>query len=68
MSELRYESQTRAALVEGQKDYHQITEDIIRPIEAPPSRLWWTGFLISVACLIWGIWSVTEQVIYGVGQ
>ena len=68
MSSLRYESQTRAALVDGQKDYHQITEDIIRPIEAPPSRLWWTGFLISVACLIFGIWSVTEQVIYGVGQ
>ena len=65
---LQYESQTRAPLVEGPKDYHQVTEDIVRPIEAAPSRLWWTGFLIAVACLIFGIWSVTEQVIYGVGQ
>jgi hypothetical protein len=65
---LQYESQTRAPLVEGPKDYHQVTEDIVRPIEAAPSRLWWIGFLISVACLIFGIWSVTEQVIYGVGQ
>ena len=68
MSLLRYESQTRAPLVDGTKDYHQVTEDIIRPVEAPPSKLWWTGFLISVACLLFGIWSVTEQVIYGVGQ
>jgi Ni/Fe-hydrogenase subunit HybB-like protein len=68
MSELRYESQTRAPLIDGQKDYHQITEDIIGPVEAAPTRLWWIGFLISVACLIFGIWSVTEQVIYGVGQ
>src|SRR6201994_3472305 len=65
---LQYESQTRAPLVEGQKDYHQVTEDIVRPIEAAPSKLWWTGFLISVACLLFGVYSVTMQVIYGVGQ
>jgi Ni/Fe-hydrogenase subunit HybB-like protein len=68
MSELRYESQTRAPLIDGQKDYHQVTEDIIGPVETAPTRLWWIGFLVSVACLIFGIWSVTEQVIYGVGQ
>src|SRR3984957_8747459 len=65
---LQYESQTRAPLVQGPKDYHQITEDIVRPIEAAPSKLWWRGFLISACCLCFGIWSVTEQVIYGVGQ
>jgi len=65
---LRYESQVRPGLVEGHKDYHQVTEDIVRPIEAAPSRLWWIGFSISVACLLFGVWSVTEQVIYGVGQ
>src|SRR5579871_1981108 len=65
---LRYESQVRTGLVDGQKDYHQITEDLVRPIEAAPSKLWWTGFLISVACLLFGIYSVTMQVIYGVGQ
>ena len=49
MSLLRYESQVRPALVEGDKDYHQVTEDICRPVEAKPSRLWWIGFIISVA-------------------
>ena len=30
MSLLKYESQQREPLVDGNKDYHQITEDIIR--------------------------------------
>jgi len=68
MALLAYESQVRPGLVDGQKDYHQVTEDLVRPIEASPTRAWWIGFLVSVACLIFGIYSVTMQVIYGVGQ
>ena len=51
MALLKYESQVRPPLVAGDKDYHQVTEDIVRPIEAKPSRLWWIGFLVSVALL-----------------
>src|SRR3954463_7359594 len=65
---LRYESQLREPLVYGEKDYHQVTEDICRPIEAKPSKLWYIGFYISVALLLFGIYSVTDEVIYGVGQ
>ena len=68
MSLLRYESQVREPLVTGAKTYHQITEDIIRPIEMKPSRLWYVGFIISVGLLCFGIWSVTMEVTYGVGQ
>lgn len=68
MSLLRYESQVREPLVTGAKTYHQVTEDIIRPIEMKPSRLWYIGFIISVALLCFGIWSVTMEVMYGVGQ
>ena len=68
MSALRYESQVRPPLVAGDKTYHQITEDIVRPIENRPSRLWWIGFLTAVLLLCFGIFSVTRQVIYGVGQ
>jgi molybdopterin-containing oxidoreductase family membrane subunit len=68
MALLRYESQVRAPLVEGAKDYHQVTEDICRPVEARPTRLWWIGFLFSVTLLCFGIVSVTMEVIYGVGQ
>ena len=68
MSSLKYESQVRPPLVVGDKNYHQISDDIIRPIENPPSRLWWTGFLIAVALLCFGIFSVTREVLYGTGQ
>jgi molybdopterin-containing oxidoreductase family membrane subunit len=68
MALLRYESQVRPPLVEGDKNYHQVTEDICRPVEAKPSRSWWIGFLVSVAFLIFGIISVTMEVIYGTGQ
>ncbi len=40
MSLLKYESQIREPLIGGDKNYHQITEDIIKPIEMKPSRLW----------------------------
>ena len=33
MALLKYESQVRPPLVVGDKDYHQVTEDIVRPIE-----------------------------------
>ena len=68
MSLLRYESQVRAPLVDGTKNYHQVSEDICRPVEARPTRLWWIGFIIAVIFLCIGVVSVTMEVIYGVGQ
>src|SRR5258705_10098453 len=68
MGLLRYESQVRPPLVDGDKDYHQVTEDICRPVEAKPTRAWWIGFIISVLVLCFGIVSVTMEVIYGTGQ
>jgi molybdopterin-containing oxidoreductase family membrane subunit len=68
MSLLRYESQVREPLVTGAKDYHQVTEDIIRPIEAKPTRAWWIGFIVSVALLLFGVYSIYREVTYGIGQ
>lgn len=68
MAVLKYESQVRPPLVEDNKNYHQVTEDIVRPIEAAPSRLWWIGFLISVGLLLFGVYSIYREVTYGVGQ
>jgi len=39
MSLLKYESQQREPLVDGNKDYHQVTEDIIGPTEVKPTKL-----------------------------
>lgn len=68
MSLLKYESQLREPLIDGDKNYHQLTEDIISPIEAKPSTLWWIGFSISVALLLFGVYSVYREVDYGIGQ
>jgi molybdopterin-containing oxidoreductase family membrane subunit len=67
MASLRYESQVRSPLVVGEKTYHQVTEDIVRPIEAKPSKLWKIGFTISVLFLLFGVYSVYREVVYGIG-
>ena len=51
MSLLKYEAQVREPLVDGSKTYHDVTEDICRPIEAKPGKLWYVGFFISIVFL-----------------
>ncbi len=68
MSLLKYESQLREPLVDGDKNYHQVTEDIIGPIETKPTRMWWIGLSIAIALLIFGVYSVYREVVYGIGQ
>ncbi|HEY0299119.1 MAG TPA: NrfD/PsrC family molybdoenzyme membrane anchor subunit [Arachidicoccus sp.] len=68
MSLFKYESQLREPLVKGSKDYHQITEDIVKPIEVKPGKLWYVGFYIAVALLLFGVLSIYQDVVYGIGQ
>jgi molybdopterin-containing oxidoreductase family membrane subunit len=68
MSLLKYESQIREPLVDGNKNYHQVTEDICRPIEAKPTFGWKIGFGISALLLMFGVLSVSMEVIYGIGR
>jgi len=64
---LKYESTVREPLVDGNKDYHQVTEDIVRPIEGTPGPLWYVGLVISVCLLAFGVFSVGWEVYYGIG-
>jgi len=64
---LKYESTLREPLVDGVKDYHKVTEDIIGPIEAKPGKLWYVGFFISLSLLAFGVFSVTWEVYFGTG-
>lgn len=68
MSLLKYESQLREPLIDGDKNYHQVTEDIIGPIETKPTRLWWIGLSIALLLLAFGVYSVYREVAYGIGQ
>lgn len=68
MSLLKYESELREPLVDGTKTYHQVTEDIIGPIESKPTRAWWIGFIIALGLLAFGVYSVYREVVYGIGE
>ena len=68
MSLTKYESQLRDPLVMGNKTYGQVTQDIVHTIEAKPTRLWYIGFYVSVAFLMFGVYSVYREVVYGIGQ
>ncbi len=54
MSLLKYESQLREPLIDGNKNYHQVTEDIIGPIEVKPGKLWFVG--LSIAIMPFSFW------------
>ena len=64
---LKYESFIREPLVNGNKDYHQVTEDICRPVEEKPSKLWYVGFITSLIFLGFGAFSVFWEVYWGIG-
>lgn len=64
---VKYESTVREPLVTGHKTYHDVTEDIISPIERKPGRMWYIGFFFSVALLLFGVFSVGWAVYWGLG-
>ncbi len=68
MSLLKYESELREPLVSGDKNYHQVTVDIIGPVEAKPTRSWYIGLVIALCLLVFGVYSVYREVVYGVGE
>mgnify|MGYP003575204551 FL=1 len=64
---LKYESSVREPLINGNKTYAQVTEDICRPIEQKPTRLWYMGFVFSLLLLGFGAFSVFWEVYWGIG-
>lgn len=73
-----YESPLRRPLITGKTSYAKITDDIVTPIEAAPTKWWYLGFAISVAGLgLWllavgyllftgvGVWGLNKTVDWG---
>jgi Ni/Fe-hydrogenase subunit HybB-like protein len=68
----------RHVLIEGNKSYHNITEDLCSPTEKTPTREWIVAFILSVAFLgvfafsifwtVWkgiGSWNVNRTIAWG---
>ncbi|MCB0734401.1 MAG: polysulfide reductase NrfD [Flavobacteriales bacterium] len=73
-----YEAAIREPLVTGDKSISDVSNDICRPIENKPTKLWWLGFSISFICLmifvvsigwtVWegiGTWGVNKTIMWG---
>lgn len=61
-------SPIREPLVQGNKTYHQITEDLVSPTEKTPKLPWVIGFLISVTLLGVFVFSVVWTIWMGIGS
>ncbi len=62
-----YTSHLREPLVTGNPALAQITEDIVGPLERPPTKLWLAGFTLALAVL--GMWlvAVSYEIYNGIG-
>ncbi len=62
-----YESSEREPYVIGEKNYHQITEDILRPIGKTPSKGWYIVLFISIIAMCFGGYSLYKTFTVGIG-
>ncbi len=64
---MHQESAIREPLILGNKSYHDITNDIIRPIEGKANKYWYTVFGISLLISLWGIGCILYTIGEGIG-
>ncbi len=62
-----YEAPVRDPLILGNKTYHEITEDIARPVEEKAGKLWWIAFSIAFITFLWMIGCVSYTIGVGIG-
>lgn len=61
------ESELRPPLILGDKTWHDITEDVCRPVESKANKWWWLAFSVSLAAFIWWVVAVSYTVGTGLG-
>lgn len=67
MSGHDYTSRLRKPLVTKNRTYGEITDDVLKTIEGPPSTAWYVCFSIAVLTLLAGIVVVIYQLKTGIG-
>jgi molybdopterin-containing oxidoreductase family membrane subunit len=60
-------SSIREPLVQGNKSYHDITEDLVSPTERAPGFAWKVGFALSVTLLLFGVFCILWTIWHGIG-
>ena len=67
MSGHDFTSELRTPLVTQVRTYGELTDDVLKTIEGPPSNLWAICFTVAVLALLMGVGVVTYQVKTGIG-
>ncbi|MGQ2982241.1 NrfD/PsrC family molybdoenzyme membrane anchor subunit [Flavobacterium sp.] len=62
-----YEAPIRKPLIIGDKNYHDVTVDVARPVEGRANKQWWIAFSIALAAFLWGVGCVAYTVGTGIG-
>ena len=62
------EAVIRDPLILGDKTYHQMTEDICRPVEGKANKYWWAAFTIAATTMVWGILCLAYTIGNGIGS
>jgi len=60
-------SAIRKPLIEGNKSYHDITEDLIGPTEKAPNSAWIICFVLSAVVLSFGLFCLAYTFYFGIG-
>lgn len=64
MTELTYQD---TPLIEGDKTPAIVTKEVCAPIEGKPGKFWYLAFILALAALGLGAYSLTYQTITGIG-
>jgi len=51
-----YKTEIRGKLISGDKSLGQISQDILRPIDAKTPRWWYAAMTMSLALFGWGLY------------
>ncbi len=64
---MHYEAPIRQPLIEGDKSYHDITVDVVRPVESSAPRSWWLVFSLALLAFLWGVGCILYTIGVGIG-
>ena len=54
-------------LIDGNKRYSQVTEEVFGTTERKPPLKWWLALSVSFSLLLLGVWAVSQTVTKGIG-
>ena len=54
-------------LIDGNKTYSQVTEEVFGTTERKPPLKWWLAISVSFSLLLLGVWAVSQTVTRGIG-